>query len=382
MLPCLESSPLNTSVITGDNDLSAYLEIGSIMHDWFSLKRRTLLKLGGLAGIAGMTGGCDAVGSVFGRMFAMPPRETNYFTPNNKFYVVNYSDSPFNVSRDLRQDEWKLNVKGEVKKPLSLGWRDLLNRDNFEQVSTLMCIDTLPGGDSLGNARWRGISLKKLLQDAEVDQDVVRDIVFRGADAYDDSIPLTRAMQDDVMLAFLMNGEKLPKEHGFPLRLLVPGLYGIKNVKWIVEIEAYAGDYRGYWQRKGWTDDGTIKIFSRIDSPGHYQALRGPEQRFRGIAFGGPNSVSKVEISFDAAKTWDSCELETPMSPYSWVDLELHLASAQARQVPSRRPRDRHEGTIADCRTHPPAAGGSEWAAHDHCGCGADLVRPLHSDNH
>ena len=72
-----------------------------------------------------MTGGCDAVGSVFGRMFAMPPRETNYFTPNNKFYVVNYSDSPFNVSRDLRQDEWKLTVKGEVKKPLTLGWRDL-----------------------------------------------------------------------------------------------------------------------------------------------------------------------------------------------------------------------------------------------------------------
>ena len=121
------------------------------------------------------------------------------------------------------------------------------------------------------------------------------------------------------MLAFLMNGEKLPKEHGFPLRLLVPGLYGIKNVKWIVEIEAYAGDYRGYWQRKGWTDDATIKTFSRIDSPGHYQTLRGPEQRFRGIAFGGPNSISRVEISLDAARTWDSCEIETPMSPYSWV---------------------------------------------------------------
>ena len=69
----------------------------------------------------------------------------------------------------------------------------------------------------------------------------------------------------------------------------MPGLYGIKNVKWIVEIEVYPGDYHGYWQRKGWTDDGTIKIFSRIDSPGHYQTLRGHEQAFRGIAFGGPN---------------------------------------------------------------------------------------------
>ena len=208
------------------------------MGNWLSLRRRNLLKLTGIAAAAGLTGGCDAVGSLFGRMFAMPPRETNYFTENKKFYVVNYSDSPFNVSRELRQDEWRLSVNGEVKKPLSFGWRELLNRNNFEQISTLMCIDTLPGGDSLGNARWRGISLKKLLQEAEIDEETTRDIVFRGADAYDDSIPLARAMRDDVMLAFLMNGEKLPKEHGFPLRLLVPGLYGIKNVKWIVEIEA------------------------------------------------------------------------------------------------------------------------------------------------
>jgi len=116
-----------------------------------------------------------------------------------------------------------------------------------------------------------------------------------------------------------MNGEKLPKEHGFPVRLIVPGLYGIKNVKWIVEIEVYPGDYLGYWQRKGWTDDGTIKIFSRIDSPGHYQPLRGPEQQFRGIAFGGPHSISKVELSFDAGRTWNECQIEPPMSPYSWV---------------------------------------------------------------
>jgi DMSO/TMAO reductase YedYZ molybdopterin-dependent catalytic subunit len=288
---------------------------GVTMH----LARRTLLKLSGLGLLAGLTGGCDSVGSVFGRMFAMPPRETLYFTPNDKFYVVNYMESPFNVSRDLSQEQWRLTVKGEVKKPMTLGWRDVLNRESFDQVSTLMCIDTLPGGDSLGNATWRGISLKKLLQDAGADEEMARDVVFRGADGYDDSIPFTRAMQDDVMLAYLMNGEKLPKAHGFPLRLVVPGLYGIKNVKWIIEIEVYPGDYKGYWQRKGWTDEGTIKIFSRIDSPGHYQALQGPEQTFRGIAFGGPNSIAKVELSFDAGKTWHEAELEPPLSPYSWV---------------------------------------------------------------
>jgi hypothetical protein len=288
---------------------------GERMH----ISRRTILKATGLGALLGMTGGCDAVGGVFGRMFAVPPRETTYFTSNSKFYVVNYADSVVSVSREVNIEQWKLNVKGEVKTPMSLGWRDILNRDSYDQVSTLMCIDTLPGGDSLGNATWRGISLKKLLQDAGADEETARDVIFRGIDGYDDSIPFTRAMQGDVMLAFLMNGEKLPKEHGFPLRLIVPGLYGIKNVKWIHEIEVYPGDYLGYWQRKGWTDDGTIKIFSRIDSPGHYQTLKGPEQTFRGIAFGGPNSIGKVEVSFDAGRTWNECRIEPPMSPYSWV---------------------------------------------------------------
>jgi len=282
------------------------------------LSRRTLLKATGLGLLAGTTG-CDAIGSVFGRMFAIPPRDTTYFTPNDKFYVVNYADSVVNVAREVNIEQWRLVVKGEVKKPMTLGWRDILNRDPIDQIVTLECIDTLPGGDSLGNAAWRGISLKQLLMEAGADEETARDVVFRAADGYDDSIPFTRAMKDDVILAYLMNGEKLPVAHGFPLRLLVPGLYGIKNVKWITEIEVYAGDYLGYWQRKGWTDDGTIKIFSRIDSPGHYQALRGAEQRFRGIAFGGPHSISKVELSLDAGKTWNECEIEPPMSPYSWV---------------------------------------------------------------
>ena len=283
------------------------------------MRRRTFLQLSGLGLLAGVTGGCDSMGSVFGRMFAMPPRETLYFTPNDKFYVVNYMDSPFNVSRDVNVEQWRMSVTGEVAHPMTLGWRDVLNRDSFDQVSTLMCIDTLPGGDSLGNAQWRGISLKALLKDARADEETARDVVFRAADGYDDSIPFTRAMQDDVMLAYLMNGEKLPKEHGFPLRLIVPGLYGIKNVKWIIGIEVYNGDYQGYWQRKGWTDDGTIKIFSRIDSPGHYQPLQGPEHTFKGIAFGGPHTISKVELTFDRGKTWQAADLEPPMSPYSWV---------------------------------------------------------------
>ena len=242
-----------------------------------------------------------------------------YFTPNDKFYTVNFSDSPYNFSRDIDIEQWQLLVKGEVQQPLVLGWRDILNRTSFDQAATLMCIDTLPGGSSLGNAMWRGISLKALLKEVGADAEAARDVIFRAADGYHDSIPFDRAMQDDVMLAYLMNGEKLPKMHGYPLRLVVPGLYGIKNVKWITEIEVYNGDYQGYWQQKGWTDEGTIKIFSRIDSPGHYQVLQGLQQRLRGLAFGGPRTIREVQLSFDQEKTWASAEIEPPLSPYTWV---------------------------------------------------------------
>ena len=294
--------------------------------------RRTFLKFSGFGLLAGLTG-CDAMGGVFGRMFAVPPRDTTYITSNDKFYIVNYSDSPFNISRDINIEQWRVHITGEIKKQTSLGWRDILNRNSFDQIVTLECIDTLPGGDSLGNATWRGISLKRLLQDVGADEETAREVVFRAADGYHDSIPFARAMQDDVMLAYLMNGEKLPKEHGFPLRLIVPGLYGIKNVKWITEIDVYNGDYKGYWQQRGWTDDGTIKIFSRIDSPGHYQPLRGPEHIFRGIAFGGPHSISKVALSFDTGKTWVEAEIEPPLSQKSWVIWSYPLASAQTGKI-------------------------------------------------
>jgi DMSO/TMAO reductase YedYZ molybdopterin-dependent catalytic subunit len=296
----------------------------------FQWQRRDILKMTS-AGLALSLAGQKAdAASLFGRMFAVPPRETSYFTPNDKFYVVNYSDSPFSVSRDLKADQWQLSITGVVKKPKVLRYGDILRRPAIDRAVTLECIDNLPGGDSMGTALWRGISLKELLVEAGADTEAARDVVFRAADGYDDSIPFERAMRGDVLLAYMMNGVQLPKMHGFPLRAVVPGIYGIKNVKWIVEIEVYDGDYKGYWQRKGWTDDGTIKLTSRIDSPGHYQSLRGKEHLFKGIAYGGPETIKKVEVSFDGGKTWDNAPFELPLSPYTWVVWYYNWAPSKA----------------------------------------------------
>src|SRR5213080_4447351 len=100
------------------------------------LSRRDLLKIGGLGLATSLLGQRADAAAVFGRMFAVPPRDTTYFTPNDQFYVVNYMDSPFNLSRDLDQEQWRLSITGEVRSKAKLGWRDILNRDSFDQVVT------------------------------------------------------------------------------------------------------------------------------------------------------------------------------------------------------------------------------------------------------
>ena len=149
----------------------------------FPIRRRALLKAFGLGAVVGSVGGCDAVGSVLGRMFAVPPRETTYFTPNSQFYIVNYADGAVSASRELNIEQWKLRITGAVTTPRSLGWRDLLNREAYDQISTLMCIDTLAGGDSIGTATWRGISLKTLLLDCGADADTARESSFAASTA-------------------------------------------------------------------------------------------------------------------------------------------------------------------------------------------------------
>ena len=164
-------------------------------------------------------------------------------TSNDRFYVVSkniYSplmDPSRLADPILEAGDWSLKVKGLVERPMTLSYEDLRALPAVEQYYTLCCISNEIGGSLIGNALWKGVPLKAVLDLAGV-KPGVRKVVLRCADKYFESITLEKASDDSNLIAWEMNGETLPIEHGFPARLLIPNLYGIKNVKWLTEIEA------------------------------------------------------------------------------------------------------------------------------------------------
>jgi DMSO/TMAO reductase YedYZ molybdopterin-dependent catalytic subunit len=232
-------------------------------------------------------------------------------TPTGDFYQV--SKNAFDPQVDLRR--WKLDVMGLVDKSLSLSYEQIKALPSVDQYATLACISNEVGGDLIGTALWRGVRLKDVLAEAGLKPGVV-DILLRASDDYSDSIPLDRAMADGTLLVYEMNGEPLTSEHGFPVRLLVPGIYGMKNIKWITKIEAVDFDFKGYWQRRGWDDRAEYKTMSRIDAPAHSVKA---EATIAGIAFAGDRGVSKVEVSTDGGKTWEQAAIKPALSAFSWV---------------------------------------------------------------
>jgi DMSO/TMAO reductase YedYZ molybdopterin-dependent catalytic subunit len=232
-------------------------------------------------------------------------------TPSADFYEV--SKNAFDPQVDTQR--WKLEVAGLVENPLTFTYDDIKALPAVELYATLACISNEVGGDLIGNALWRGVRLKDILQMAGVNDKVI-DIMLRARDDYTDSIPLDRAMSDATMLVYEMNGAPLTLSHGFPLRLIVPGIYGMKNVKWISRIEAIDYDLRGYWQRRGWGDRAEYKTMSRVDAPA--SSVTG-EATIAGIAFAGDRQVSKVEVSTDGGKSWQEAQIKEPLSPYTWV---------------------------------------------------------------
>jgi len=254
--------------------------------------------------------------------FKPPPGDPNFpslqgltpeITANNDFYNVDIDITKPSVNPNT----WRLKVGGLVEKPFELDYRHLQSEFNVvEMASTLSCISNDVGGDLVSTAVWRGVVLKDVLQRAGVRPGAV-DLIFRGADGYSDSITLEKGLQEDTLLAFGMNGVALPKENGFPARIIVPGIFGMKNVKWLTAIEVTDYDYQGYWQKRGWSDEAFVKTQARIDTPGGNATTSSPAT-VAGVAWAGDRGINAVEVSYDKGKTWLPTTLKRPLSPNSW----------------------------------------------------------------
>ena len=228
------------------------------------------------------------------------------------FYDVskNVSDPDVDVRR------WQLQIGGLVQNAFSLSYDEIRQLPWVEQYSTLECISNEVGGDLIGNALWRGVRLRDLLEQAALKPGAV-DIVLKAADGYTDSITPERALADGTILAYQMNGLPLNATHGFPLRLIVPGIYGMKNVKWITAVEAVDYDFKGYWQKRGWDDRAEYKTMSRIDAPG--SSIKNAPTTIAGIAFAGDRGIQRVQVSTNGGKTWQDADLKPGLSGYTWV---------------------------------------------------------------
>ncbi|MGH8056512.1 MAG: molybdopterin-dependent oxidoreductase, partial [Candidatus Entotheonellia bacterium] len=187
-----------------------------------------------------------------------------------------------------------------------------------EEFVTFICISNEIGGNLVGNAKWKGVRVKDVLEEARV-KAAARKVIFRAHDGYSTGVPLERCLGPQTFLAYEMNGQELPEDHGFPLRVVIPGYYGMKQPKWLTEIELVDHDYKGYWEQRGWADEAVVKTMSRIDLPLHRGEVSRTPVAVGGVAFSGERGIHKVEISPDGGKTWQEAQLKEPLSPYSWV---------------------------------------------------------------
>jgi len=275
-------------------------------------RREFLTLAGGLALASSLPLPGPAIGGPLGNLFNAPARLTPVITPNEAFYVTSYRSPP---SIDART--WNLAITGLVENPIALTYAQLLSLSRIREIVTLECVGNGIAGDAISTAEWEGVSLKVLLEEARVSSKAY-DLILRAADGYSDSITVERALAGDVLVAHRMNGVPLPQGHGFPARIIAPGLYGMKHVQWLTEIELVDHDYQGYYQRKGWSDEAVVKTTSRIDLPEHGSTLRGQTYTVQGIAFAGTRGIGQVELSTDDGKTWHQADLDPEISPSAW----------------------------------------------------------------
>jgi hypothetical protein len=260
-------------------------------HAMKAFSRRQLLQLTAGLGLASVIRQPrPSLAGMWSQLFEEPKREISPITPNNEFYMTSYRTPPF-----VPTDQWALSVRGQVNNPFTFTYTQLLAQPSVSEIVTLECVGNGIAGEAISTAEWEGVRLKSLLERASV-MTKAYDVVFHAADGYSDSLPIERAMMDDVLIAYR------------------------KHVQWLTGIELTASDYKGYYQQKGWSDEALVKTMSWITHPQTGDVLKlGRRFSIKGFAFAGSRGIRHVELSTNEGETWESTRLAQALSPYSWV---------------------------------------------------------------
>ncbi|MGR0221438.1 molybdopterin-dependent oxidoreductase [Agromyces sp. ZXT2-6] len=252
-------------------------------------------------------------------------------TPNPDFYRI---DTALNVPQ-VDPAEWRLRIHGMVDREVELTWDELVALPLEESVTTLACVSNEVGGDLIGTAVWLGYPIRDLLARARptADADMV---LSRSIDGFTASTPL-EALTDpgrESVLAVGMNGEPLPLEHGFPVRMVVPGLYGyVSATKWVTELLVTRFDRdRAYWSDRGWSERGPVKLSSRIDVPRQGQSVDAGPVVVAGVAWHQHTGIEAVDVQVDGGD-WQPATLATAISADTWVQWRFEWDAAPGRHT-------------------------------------------------
>jgi DMSO/TMAO reductase YedYZ molybdopterin-dependent catalytic subunit len=323
-------------------------------------KRASLRKIGGgvllLAGLSVISNGIfnviakaqAAVDGVFTQLKGISPELTSV--------ADHYQVSKNVFNPNVPEQNWSLKLTGMVDKELTLTLADLKALPSITRPSTLMCISNEVGGNLIGTSEWTGVKLKDILAMAGVKEGAT-ELILKAADNYSDSFKLDAAMRDGTIVAYLQNGEPLTVDHGFPARVLVPGIYGMKNAKWIVEIELSDQEYEGYWQTRGWSDTAEVQTLSRIDTK-EATKLEDGSSAIGGVAFAGIRGISKVEVSIDDGLTWNEADLKPAMNELTW-NLWTYQWQANSGEYPALVRATDGAGTLQDPEVRRPLPDGA-----------------------
>lgn len=280
-----------------------------------------------------------------------------FFTPNDDFYRI---DTALTVPQ-VPVESWQLQITGLVDSSTTLSYDDVLDRELVEVPITLTCVSNEIGGGLLGTAMWGGVRLDDLLADVGINPQATQ-VVGRSVDGYTCGFPVAALDGRDALIAVAMNGEPLPLEHGFPARLIVPGLYGyVSATKWLTEIELTTfEDFDQYWVPRGWDSEAPIKVQSRIDTPRPLESVDPGRVVIGGTAWAQTRGIDRVEVQIDNGG-WQDAVLADELNDITWRQWHLVWEATSGRHTITVRATDRDGVVQVEERSTPMPNGATGW---------------------